>query len=66
VALTGGLLRIGEPLLAPLRAELRALLPQARLEPAAGDPLDGALLVAARLAGGGLRLPAHPTLLSLY
>ncbi|WP_165989816.1 BadF/BadG/BcrA/BcrD ATPase family protein, partial [Streptomyces sp. YIM 98790] len=49
VALTGGLLRLGEPLLAPLRAALGAALPGAALAEAAGDPLDGALLVAAGL-----------------
>lgn len=66
IALTGGLLGIGEPLLAPVREELRSLLPGARLVPAAGTPLDGSLLVAARLATGTLRLPAHPSLLTLH
>ncbi|WP_237322673.1 BadF/BadG/BcrA/BcrD ATPase family protein [Streptomyces sp. JJ36] len=66
VALTGGLLRLGEPLLGPLRSELAARLPGARTVRAAGDPLDGALLVAARLAAGALRLPADPVLLSVH
>lgn len=65
VALTGGLLRLGEPLLAPLRRELAARLPHARTVPAQGDPLAGALLVAGRLARGALRLPADPALLHL-
>ncbi len=65
VALTGGLLKIGEPLLAPLERELAARLPHARTVPAAGDPLDGSVLVAARLALGTLRLPEHPQLLAL-
>jgi N-acetylglucosamine kinase-like BadF-type ATPase len=65
LALTGGLFRIGEPLLAPLRAGLARRLPGAEIVPAAGDPLDGALLVAARLGGDALTLPADPSLLRL-
>lgn len=65
VALTGGLFRTGEVLLGPLREELAAQLPYARTADSAGDPLDGALLIAARLAAGALRLPADPALLSL-
>lgn len=64
IALTGGLFRIGEPLLAPLRSELETRVPQARLLDPAGDPLDGALLIAARLASGALRLPLDSALLS--
>ncbi|MEV3928989.1 MULTISPECIES: N-acetylglucosamine kinase [unclassified Streptomyces] len=63
VALTGGLFRMGEPLLAPLREELAAQIPRARVVPAAGDPLHGALEIARALAGPGLRVPSHPTLL---
>ncbi|MGX6739746.1 BadF/BadG/BcrA/BcrD ATPase family protein [Streptomyces peucetius] len=63
VALTGGLLELGEPLLRPLRAELAEQLPHARQVPADGDPLFGALRLAAALAAGDLRLPTHPTLL---
>ena len=63
VALTGGLFRVGEPLLGPLREELRRRLPRARLLPAAGDPLAGALLIAARLATDTLRLPHDAALL---
>ncbi|WP_338018186.1 N-acetylglucosamine kinase [Streptomyces taklimakanensis] len=65
IALTGGLFRIGEPLLARLRRELAVRLPHARTVPAAGDPLAGALLVAGRLARGTLRLPADPALLHI-
>ncbi|MFJ6850854.1 N-acetylglucosamine kinase [Streptomyces sp. NPDC091271] len=63
VALTGGLFRMGEPLLGPLRGELAQQAPQARVVPAEGDPLHGALEIARALAGPGLRLPAHPSLL---
>ncbi|MGW2656190.1 N-acetylglucosamine kinase [Streptomyces sp. NPDC001478] len=63
VALTGGLFRIGEPLLAPLREELARLVPHARAVPGSGDPLAGASLLARALATGGPRLPEHPTLL---
>ncbi|GAA2813606.1 N-acetylglucosamine kinase [Streptomyces showdoensis] len=65
VALTGGLFKLGEPLLGPLRAELGALIPRAREVAAAGDPLAGAVTIAAALAGGTLRLPGDPHLLEL-
>ncbi|MFE7762843.1 N-acetylglucosamine kinase [Streptomyces sp. NPDC057438] len=57
VALTGGLFKLGAPLLVPLEAELAKLLPHARLVPAEGDPLAGAVRIAAALAGGGPGLP---------
>jgi N-acetylglucosamine kinase-like BadF-type ATPase len=63
VALTGGLFKIGEALLVPLRSELAGQLPYARPVSAAGDPLSGALLLASALATDSLRLPRHPTLL---
>ncbi|MFF3177994.1 N-acetylglucosamine kinase [Streptomyces sp. NPDC057900] len=65
VALTGGLFRMGEPLLVPLREELARLLPHARTVPGSGDPLIGSLRIARALATGGLLLPRHPTLLSI-
>ncbi|OEV11845.1 ATPase, partial [Streptomyces nanshensis] len=65
VALTGGLFRTGAPLLEPLRAELGRRLPHARVVAAEGGPLDGALLVAARLAEDTLRLPPDDALLSV-
>jgi N-acetylglucosamine kinase-like BadF-type ATPase len=57
VALTGGLLRIGEPLLGPLRRELSEQLPHTRQVPAAGGPLDGAVRIAVDLADDRLNLP---------
>ncbi|MFF9775962.1 N-acetylglucosamine kinase [Streptomyces sp. NPDC013978] len=57
VALTGGLFRLGTPLLGPLEAELAQRLPHAPLVPAEGDPLAGTVRIAAALAGGGLGLP---------
>ncbi|WP_405591964.1 N-acetylglucosamine kinase [Streptomyces sp. NBC_01190] len=65
VAFTGGLFKMGEPLLAPLREQAARLLPEAALVPAAGDPLDGAVLIAGALHGGRLTLPTDPALLSL-
>ncbi|MET9802016.1 BadF/BadG/BcrA/BcrD ATPase family protein [Streptomyces sp. NPDC006368] len=63
VAMTGGLFKLGDPLLVPLRAELAEQLPRARRVPAAGDPLAGALSVAAALATDRLRLPREPGML---
>ena len=57
VALTGGLFRVGEVLLSPLRAALAERLPEAVREEAAGSPLDGALVIASALAGGRLSCP---------
>ncbi len=66
VAFTGGLFRMGEPLLGPLRALAPQLLPGARLVAAEGDPLCGALRIAAALAADGPVLPADPALLTLH
>ncbi|MFD3482743.1 N-acetylglucosamine kinase [Streptomyces sp. NPDC058665] len=65
VALTGGLFKMGDPLLVPLRAELADRLPYARPVPAEGDPLAGALRIAAALATGSLRLPRDGRMLSV-
>ncbi|KUJ69702.1 ATPase [Streptomyces albus subsp. albus] len=65
VSLTGGLPRMGEPLLGPLRTELTARLPHATPVAPAGDPLAGALVIAAALALGTLRLPTDPALLTV-
>ncbi|MFI9076536.1 N-acetylglucosamine kinase [Streptomyces sioyaensis] len=65
VACTGGLFGLGEPLLAPLRQALAERLPRARLTVAAGSPLDGALAIAAALAGDRLTLPADAELLQI-
>ncbi|WP_030804266.1 N-acetylglucosamine kinase [Streptomyces sp. NRRL S-337] len=65
VACTGGLFGLGEPLLAPLRTALAERLPHTPLTPAAGTPLDGALTLAAALAGDRLKLPADGKLLQI-
>ncbi|MEU8518971.1 BadF/BadG/BcrA/BcrD ATPase family protein [Streptomyces sp. NBC_01216] len=65
VALTGGLFGIGEALLAPLREDLAERRPGARVVPAAGDPLAGAVLLASAHAAGALRLPQERGLLHL-
>jgi N-acetylglucosamine kinase-like BadF-type ATPase len=66
VALTGGLFRMGEVLLDPLHRELAALLPRARTVAAAGDPLDGALLLASRQATASAGLPQEAGLLTVH
>lgn len=66
VALTGGLLKTGAPLLVPLREELSQRLPHARQVPADGDPLHGCARIAHELAAGRLALPAEPTLLCVF
>ncbi|OLZ71994.1 ATPase [Streptomyces sp. IMTB 2501] len=63
VALTGGLFRLGDPLLVPLREELAARLPHARQVPAEGDPLHGSVRIASDLAAGRLTLPGESTML---
>ncbi|MEU9102176.1 BadF/BadG/BcrA/BcrD ATPase family protein [Streptomyces sp. NPDC048361] len=65
VAFTGGLFKLGDPLLVPLRRELAQLTPRARTVEAAGDPLRGCLLIAEGLAAGELRLPRDPHLMWL-
>lgn len=57
VTLTGGLFKMGDPLLVPLREELAKQLPHARQVPAAGTPLDGAVRIAVDLAHDRLALP---------
>ncbi|MFE0643700.1 N-acetylglucosamine kinase [Streptomyces sp. NPDC058877] len=66
VALTGGLFKMGGPLLGPLRVALDTVLPQARTAGAAGDPLAGAVALATALAADALRLPEDPSLLRLF
>ncbi|MFF2806665.1 N-acetylglucosamine kinase [Streptomyces sp. NPDC058000] len=65
VALTGGLLGLGDPLLSPLRTALAERLPDARPTEAAGSPLDGALAIAAALAADRLTLPVDGKLLQI-
>ncbi|AEW93219.1 MULTISPECIES: N-acetylglucosamine kinase [Streptomycetaceae] len=66
LALTGGLLNLGEPLLGPVRELAPHAAPGARLVAADGDPLLGAVRIAAALAHGGPMLPADPRLLTLH
>jgi N-acetylglucosamine kinase-like BadF-type ATPase len=63
VAVTGGLFKMGDPLLVPLRDELTRRLPHAPLTPSAGDPLAGALRIAEDLARGTLTLPRDEAML---
>ncbi|NGO06242.1 ATPase [Streptomyces sp. HC44] len=63
VALTGGLLKMGEPLLVPLRAAFADRLPYARLVPPEGDPLVGAVRIAVDLADDRLTLPREVNML---
>ncbi|MFJ3025204.1 N-acetylglucosamine kinase [Streptomyces tendae] len=63
VAVTGGLTRLGDPLLVPLGDELAKRLPQARWTAAEGDPLDGSVRVATDLATGSLTLPSDDRML---
>ncbi len=65
VALTGGLFKVGEPLLGPLRAQAPQLLPGARLLAAEVDPLHGALRIATALWRDELPLPVDGTLLAI-
>ncbi|WP_406129899.1 N-acetylglucosamine kinase [Streptomyces sp. NBC_00989] len=65
VALTGGLFKLGDPLLVPLHEELAKRLPHARPVPAEGDPLDGAVRIARDLAAGALVLPCDDAMLSV-
>ncbi|MEW1823982.1 BadF/BadG/BcrA/BcrD ATPase family protein [Streptomyces sp. NPDC088196] len=65
VALTGGLFKMGEPLLVPLHEELAKRLPHARVVPAEGDPLDGAVRIARDLAAGALVLPCDGVMVSV-
>ncbi|KUL39788.1 N-acetylglucosamine kinase [Streptomyces regalis] len=63
IALTGGLFKLGAPLLVPLEEELSKRLPHARRVPAAGDPLQGAVRIATDLAAGALTLPSDEAML---
>ena len=62
VAVTGGLFRMGAPLLVPLEEELAKRLPHARRVAAAGDPLHGAVRIATDLATGALTLPSDASM----
>jgi N-acetylglucosamine kinase-like BadF-type ATPase len=63
LAVTGGLLKLGEALAVPLAEELSRCLPHARRVPAEGDPLHGAVRIACDLAAGSLALPQDARML---
>jgi N-acetylglucosamine kinase-like BadF-type ATPase len=63
VAVTGGLLRMGDPLVVPLEEELAKRLPQARRTAAEGDPLHGAVRIATDLTTGAFSLPCDDRML---
>ncbi|GGS98956.1 N-acetylglucosamine kinase [Streptomyces chromofuscus] len=63
VALTGGLFKLGAPLLVPLTEELATRLPHAHRVPAEGDPLHGSVRIATELAAGTLTLPRDEKML---
>ncbi|WP_328369447.1 ATPase [Streptomyces sp. NBC_00445] len=65
VAVTGGLLKIGAPLVVPLEEELSRQLPRARRVPSAGDPLDGSVRIATDLAAGAFTLPSDEAMLTV-
>ncbi|MEU3932394.1 BadF/BadG/BcrA/BcrD ATPase family protein [Streptomyces sp. NPDC029044] len=65
VAFTGGLFKLGDPLLGPLDEELTRRLPQVRRVPAEGDPLHGSVRIATELSTGSLTLPGDGTMLSV-
>ncbi|MER5397335.1 BadF/BadG/BcrA/BcrD ATPase family protein [Streptomyces sp. NPDC002599] len=63
LALTGGVFNTGAAILGPLTEELGVRLPHAWRVPAMGDPLDGALRIAADLADDRLALPPDDRML---
>ncbi|MGW4289510.1 N-acetylglucosamine kinase [Streptomyces sp. NPDC004673] len=63
VACTGGLLKLGEPLLSFLHEELARQLPHARPTATQGDPLHGCARLASALAAGDSVWPEHQRLL---
>ncbi|MER7053367.1 MULTISPECIES: BadF/BadG/BcrA/BcrD ATPase family protein [unclassified Streptomyces] len=63
VAVTGGLLKMGDPLVVPLEEELAKRLPHARRTAAEGDPLHGSVRIANDLATGSLTLPSDDRML---
>ncbi|MFF8012305.1 BadF/BadG/BcrA/BcrD ATPase family protein [Streptomyces sp. NPDC007929] len=65
LAVTGGLFKLGAPLLGPLDEELEQRLPQVRRVPADGDPLHGSVRIAAELSTGSLTLPSDGAMLSV-
>ncbi|MGW1893696.1 N-acetylglucosamine kinase [Streptomyces sp. NPDC002004] len=66
VALTGGLFKLGDPLIGPVHEELARLVPRARVVSAAGDPLAGAVRLAVDLADDRLALPHDERMLQVF
>lgn len=64
-AATGGVLGVGPLLTEPFRARLAVLRPDVELVPSAGTPLDGALLLAGRLAQDPAAVVGHEPWLSV-
>ncbi|MEU0739841.1 BadF/BadG/BcrA/BcrD ATPase family protein [Streptomyces sp. NPDC006134] len=63
IAVTGGLLKLGDALLVPLEEELARRLPHARRVVAEGDPLEGSVRIATGLVTGSLPLPGDEAML---
>ncbi|MFC8945670.1 N-acetylglucosamine kinase [Streptomyces rochei] len=63
VAVTGGLLKLGDALVVPLEEELAKRLPHARRTAAEGDPLHGSVRIASDLATGSFTLPGDEKML---
>ncbi|MGC9438117.1 N-acetylglucosamine kinase [Streptomyces sp. WG5] len=63
LAVTGGLLKMGDAFVVPLEEELAKRLPHARRTTAEGDPLHGSVRIATDLAAGSLALPSDDGLL---
>jgi N-acetylglucosamine kinase-like BadF-type ATPase len=63
VALTGGLFKMGDPLVVPLEEELARRLPHARRVAAEGDPLEGSVRIGSDLADGSFTLPGDEAML---
>ncbi|WP_199578218.1 N-acetylglucosamine kinase [Streptomyces sp. CRB46] len=63
VAVTGGLLKLGDALVVPLEEELAKRLPHVRRTAAEGDPLHGSVRIASDLATGSFTLPGDEKML---
>ncbi|MFI9822684.1 N-acetylglucosamine kinase [Streptomyces sp. NPDC052013] len=63
VAVTGGLLKLGDRLVTAVDEELAKRLPGARRVPAEGDPLHGSVRIAADLTAGSFTLPSDEAML---
>ncbi|MCT7357184.1 ATPase, partial [Streptomyces sp. 15-116A] len=63
VAVTGGLLRLGDPLVVAVDEELAKRLPGVRRVPAEGDPLHGSVRIATDLATDAFTVPGDEVML---